>query len=457
MQWSIGLNIGIAKKAPVRASIFRALSSLFEPLSFHLSRLAGMRFRPKNTSGGGVGLEPFSESAPRSYRALRENKAVVILVVLFVVWVISPLKLFRSLFGTAPKYPPGHPYGSLHVEEVTSPYIYPTIENVDTLMKMGINRLFVEDSAHQKIKPWSSLDDLDPHKQKVKEEADNAALPEARARNMFKNHEKLVFRPKSSSDYPRVVVVSAVDYEKYSVDSLAKILQNRVNYAFAQKYAMYVRYHQEFCSVMTSLNYYSDSERKKWARIYTLRAAMFAYPHAEWFWYLDEDALIMNNKVDILSYLLNPDSMKRALLQEQPIMPPNGAIKTYRNVKPESITVLFTQSADKLETNSFLVRNNQVGRALLDLWVDPLFLNYNSFPYGPDLAISHILQWHPFLLSKVGIIKGRTINSLNSESAALDPNLDHTHYFNGDLVAQWSPCADRKECTRILDKFAKTN
>ena len=48
---------------------------------------------------------------------------------------------------------------------------------------------------------------------------------------------------------------------------------------------------------------------------------------------------------------------------------------------------------------------------MLDIWGDNLYLNYPNFPYGPDSALTHILQWHPFILSKTTIVPTKTISA----------------------------------------------
>lgn len=298
-------------------------------------------------------------------------------------------------------------------------------------------------------------DDPNPAKQKEKEEIENQVSQEKRAINNFKNQDKVVYSPKASESYPKVIIVTAIDFDKYEVSPLANIVQNRVNYAHAHDYGIYVRWHQEFAPFMNSIQFVTAKERAKWARLYCLRAAMFAFPKAEWFWYLDQDGLIMNLKVNLYDYLLSDEALERAALRDQPVVPPNGLIKTHKNLHSENVKLVVTQSESKIGTNSFIVRNDEIGRGMLDLWGDKLFVNYNNFPYGPDSAISHILQWHPFLLSKTAIVQARTINSVfTSETLEEDAkNGDHIHYFKGDLVATWSGCTDPTLCTNILGKL----
>ena len=80
-------------------------------------------------------------------------------------------------------------------------------------------------------------------------------------------------------------------------------------------------------------NALKDKERSKWVRVFCMKAAMFAFPNAKWFWYLDQDALIMNMKTNVDDYLLETNSLSSVMLKDQPLIPPNGLIKTYKMLK----------------------------------------------------------------------------------------------------------------------------
>lgn len=426
--------------------------------------LSGIRFRPKSarSSAGELGFLPAPATFKR-IKAVRANKAGILLFVVVVLWLLNPFAMLLRYYRHAPKYPPSHPFGTPHVVESVLKYIYPAIEDATKLRLLGVKELVLETRVRDPDVPeversvlqsLNVLDLADPLQQRAKEEDENLKSDTARVKNNFKNHEKVVFRPKSLKNYPKIVVVSAVDFDKYNMDSLAAIVQNRVNYAHEHNYGLYVRWYQEFAPSMNSFNFLTARERSKWARLFCLRAAMFAFPEAEWFWYLDEDALIMNEKVNLEEYLLDKEVLRRAILREQPVIPPNGLIKTYKNLQPENVKLIFTQLDSKIETNSFLVKNDEIGGAIIEIWHDRLFLNYNNFPFGPDSAITHILQWHPYVLSKTAIVPARTINSLHADHVSEGAkNGDHSHYFQGDLVAQWSNCAG-SHCEATLQKFA---
>lgn len=426
--------------------------------------LGGIRFRPKS-SGSSYRDKGGFLPAPASsrIRSGKGNMWGLVVIGVFLIWMLDPISLFSPRF-TVPEYPKLHPYSSLHTVGSTSKFIYPPIEDAPVLKELGLNRLFKETRVRDNNLPelektvFQSLnvdDDPDPAKQKAKEDTENLISAHNRAKNAFKNQEKVVYRPKSNANYPKVIIVTAVDFDAYGLEYLAKIVQNRVNYAHSQNYGVYVRWYQEFVPVMNSKQFLSAKERVKWVRLYCLRAAMFAFPEAEWFWYLDQDGIVANEKVDLVDYLLNNNDLSTSALREQPVIPPYGLIKTYKTLQPENVKLVFTQSESKIDTNSFIVKNDEIGRGIIDIWGDKLYLNYNNFPHGPDSAITHILQWHPFVLSKTVIVPARMINSLHSKEKLPEntKGTDYTHYFHGDLVVQWTTADTPVDGEKILKLY----
>ena len=60
-----------------------------------------------------------------------------------------------------------------------------------------------------------------------------------------------------------------------------------------------------------------------WGKLPSIMHAFETHPSAEWVWWLDIDAIIMNSSVDLYDYLLNPEVLKtRLLLGEHMIADP---------------------------------------------------------------------------------------------------------------------------------------
>ncbi|RCK56708.1 putative alpha-1,6-mannosyltransferase MNN11 [Candida viswanathii] len=388
-------------------------------------------------------------------RINRKTRLPVIIVALLFIWFFfNPLSFINYLFFTSTSsgnYPQSHPLTSRHTIETASKYIYPPIEHAPWLKQLTSRKLFTEhhDRDRTRIRSLNEFDDADAAVQKQKEDEENKKLDLDWAKNFFKNQDKIVYGSSSTSNSPELVIVTAVDFDKYSLNALTKIVQNRVDYAHLQNYGVYVRWYQEFLPYFNEFDALRDKEKSKWVRVFCMKAAMFAFPNAKWFWYLDQDALIMNMNTNLEDYMLKPSALNSVMLKDQSLIPPNGLIKTYKNAKAESVRFIFVQSNQKIETSSFLVKNDCIGKSMMDIWGDDLYLQYPNFPYGPDSALTHILQWHPFILSKTTIVPTKTIGA----SHAFKDVGKTMVYEDGDLLAQWDDCHNPTECEGILDIY----
>ena len=56
-----------------------------------------------------------------------------------------------------------------------------------------------------------------------------------------------------------------------------------------------------------------------WGKLPALLLACEKYPHAEWIWWLDIDAIIMNPDIDLFQHLLDPQILKTKLVLGDPI------------------------------------------------------------------------------------------------------------------------------------------
>lgn len=414
------------------------------------------------------GSLPFPATFNKILNLKKLNLTTYVAILLFIWFFLNPFSLVSNIFrgNSLLEYPPGHPLTSKNTIETTSKYIYPPIEDAPLLKQLGVSKLVHESRVRDAnapeiekiiVRSLNAFDDPNPETQNVKEENENAVLSLSRAKNRFKNQDKVVYKPKNTKNYPDIVIVTAVDFEKYSVDALTKIVQNKVDYAHEQNYGVYVRWYQEFLPVLNSMDILKSKEKAKWMRLYCLRAAMFAFPEAKWFWYIDQDSLIMDMSINLQDYLLSPEALNPVILKEQPIIPPDGRIKTYRNSNADLTKLIITQSENKVESHSFLVKNDYVGRAIIEAWAFELFSKYENFPFGPDSALTHLLQWHPFILSKSSIVPARTIAAQHSPiDLPVDKNGkagDHIHYYDGDLAAFWSNCGSQEECEKFLDLY----
>lgn len=108
-----------------------------------------------------------------------------------------------------------------------------------------------------------------------------------------------------------------------------------------------------------------------------MRHAMTLYPNGRYFWYITQNALIMNPDVTVERHIMNADQLDSIMLRDQPIVPPDSVIKTFPQLKGEHVDCAVTQDADGLAPESFILRGGEWSKFFLDTWFDPLYRSYN--------------------------------------------------------------------------------
>lgn len=102
---------------------------------------------------------------------------------------------------------------------------------------------------------------------------------------------------------------------------------------------------------------------------------MATFKHSEYFWYLDQDAIIMNPALSIESHIV--ERLGSLIRRDVPIVPPDSVIKTYRHVPPERVQFILSQDKTGLQPGSMLFKAGPWSQYMLDAWYDPLFRFYN--------------------------------------------------------------------------------
>lgn len=108
-----------------------------------------------------------------------------------------------------------------------------------------------------------------------------------------------------------------------------------------------------------------------------MRHAMKLYPKASYYWFLDQDTLIMNPAVKIETDIMHPRKLDQIMLKGQPIVPPGSIITTFAHLRGEQIHFVLTQDNEGLSAASWIVRNDDWAKFMIDTWFDPLYRTYN--------------------------------------------------------------------------------
>ena len=135
-----------------------------------------------------------------------------------------------------------------------------------------------------------------------------------------------------------------------------------------------------YTNFFTSVSEYDEAvgnSPKSWALVPAVRHAMATHPNAAYFFHLSPHALIMNPTKSLKSHLLDRSRIESLMLKDLPVVPPDSIIKTFSHLKEKDIDFIVTQDGEDLNPSSFVLKNGDFARYLLDLWFDPLFRSYN--------------------------------------------------------------------------------
>jgi mannan polymerase II complex MNN11 subunit len=201
-----------------------------------------------------------------------------------------------------------------------------------------------------------------------------------------------------------------------------------------------------------------------------MRHALTNFPYTEYYWFLDQNALIMNPNLKIETHIMNPKRMDVLMIKDQAIVPPDSVIKTFKHLKGQQIHFSITQDKDGLAPGSFIVRNGDWSKFLLDTWFDPLYRSYNfqkaerhalvrlTVRQGKTKANKsqeHIVQWHPTILSRLGIVPQHIMNSYSRAPTATTGKTEV--YKEGDFVINFAGCdtSGQPKCEDEAKPFSK--
>lgn len=361
------------------------------------------------------------------------------------------LYVFSKFFNprgskTTNQYPPVH---GLYMNELpaSSRLIFPHVEHATILKEIGIRGLYVFRAEIDGSKQYVlKADDKPLTDEEKKKTTDQVYL----VKKSFLDHGKLVYRKKS--DEPDIVIVTLVDFERYDLENIVKVVQNRVDYAQIHRYGVYVRWIQEFLPVMSNQDMDSNYDFYKGL---VMRAALHAFPRAKKFLFIDQDALIMNLNLSLKKHLLDKNILDVALLRNVPIKPGSN-VKTYENLDFSTVSMVIPQDENGvLDLTSFVVSNDYYSKAFLEFLIDPIVRDYGwqeSFPS----VVAHVLQWHPQLLSKTAVVVPKIMASEFDDTRS-DDDIDAFHYTEGDLIASFKGCREAGVCAKYINNmYSKT-
>lgn len=377
----------------------------------------------------------------------KRNKFSMLLLISVIIFLLYELtSSLPSKSSAGYRLPKTHGMYQNEVQSST-PLIFPSVQDHGTLKELGVEGLFtlridVDGNREYVFKPEDTP--MTEAERKELAETDKKKF----VKRTFLDHGKLVY--KNKANHPEVVIVTIIDFENYSLDHIINTVQNRVDYAQRHNYGTYVRWAQEF---LPQVQKQSMEASYEFIKPLAVRAAMNAFPYAKYFWFFDENGLIMQLDTSLQQQLLEPKVLDAAVLKSVPVFEKSN-IKTYKHFDAKTAKIIIPKTgAGKLDTSSFVVTPSIHGKAFLDYINDPLVRNY-PWPSSFTSAIGHLLQWHPRILKRTALVVPKTIASVYSPSAVKKQadDAERFNYMDGDFVITFTGCEASKTCEIELDK-----
>jgi len=176
-----------------------------------------------------------------------------------------------------------------------------------------------------------------------------------------------------------------------------------------------------------------------WLKCKAIAEAMTIFPQASWFWWLDQDAIIMTPNVSIEEELLNPKIMAKKLLPHEKYiregLPDAFSPEVY---DVDQVDLIFSQDHNGLNGGSLIFRRSLWTDLILDLWSNPDLAKATGFGKEQDL-IRDLLVRHPSIRSHAGLVEQRLINAYYEGG-------DNMKWHEGDLLVHFAGCWVGKNC-----------
>lgn len=146
-----------------------------------------------------------------------------------------------------------------------------------------------------------------------------------------------------------------------------------------QAYCSHHGYNYHFINIT---KYDLKNAHPVWAKIPAITETFQAYPHAQWIWWLDLDAIIMTPSRSLNSVVLSRDAMYAALENNTELLyDDHHKTGVFSPATPDfkNIDFLVSQDHNGVNAGSFMIRRSKFSQWMLDMWQDPLFVQNEGF------------------------------------------------------------------------------
>ncbi|KAG6012681.1 hypothetical protein E4U54_007365 [Claviceps lovelessii] len=208
---------------------------------------------------------------------------------------------------------------------------------------------------------------------------------------------------------------------------------------------------------------YAHEWRESWEKVDYMRSAMRKYPHAEWFWWLDLNTMIMEPSYSLQKHLFNDldKHVYRDINEWNPLNishPPTYSYLDKSATSPvgdgniNSVNLMLSQDCSGFNLGSFFMRRSAWSERLLDIWWDPVSYeqNHMAWEHKEQDALETLYKNHAWVREHTGFLAQRKINSFPPAACGDGSGTNNTrfHYseVDRDFVVNMAGCEWGRDC-----------
>ncbi|KAK5778606.1 alpha-1,6-mannosyltransferase PWA37_000126 [Arxiozyma heterogenica] len=257
---------------------------------------------------------------------------------------------------------------------------------------------------------------------------------------------------------PKIVIIVAANEgggvlrwkneQEWAIEKIS--IANKKAYAKRHGYGLTIK-------DLTTAKRYSHEYRQGWQKVDILKQTLREFPDAEWFWWLDLDTLIMEPDRSLESHIFSrvDKVVDRTLKSFNPL---GLEIDIPYVDYTQDLDLLITQDCGGFNLGSFLIRNSEWSKLLLDIWWDPAGYEQKHmiWEHREQDALETLYANEAWIRSKIGFLPLRMINSF--PPGACSEFSDDPRYFYDenarDFVVNMAGCNFGRDCWGEMSHYA---
>lgn len=228
--------------------------------------------------------------------------------------------------------------------------------------------------------------------------------------------------------------------QEWAIEGIS--IENKKAYAKRHGYGLTIK-------DLTTSKRYSHEYREGWQKVDILRQTFREFPNAEWFWWLDLDTMIMEPSKSLEEHIF--DRLETLADRELKSFNPLNLRDDIPYVDySEEMEFLITQDCGGFNLGSFLIKNSEWSKLLLDMWWDPVLYEQKHmvWEHREQDALEALYENEPWIRSRIGFLPLRTINAF-PPGACSEYSGDSRYFYSEkdhDFVVNMAGCNFGRDC-----------